>query len=68
MSKITLHQLRHTSLSYLINNGVDIETVSQRAGHTNISTTTMIYGHVFQKSKRESADKFSELLNKENEE
>jgi integrase len=36
---ITFHQLRHTHITLLIANGVDIATVSNRAGHNKISTT-----------------------------
>lgn len=57
--------IRHTSISYLINSGMDLKTVSQRAGHKDISTTAMIYGHLFEKTERECADKFSDLLNNE---
>jgi len=64
MERITLHQLRHTSISYLLNKNVDINTVSERAGHRDGSITMRVYGHVYAKNKRESADKFSELLGK----
>ena len=62
LPKITLHQVRHTSISYLLNSGVDLETVADLAGHENSNVTSGIYGHVFSKNKREAADKFSQLL------
>ena len=64
LPKITLHQVRHTSISYLLNNGVDLDTVAERAGHKDSRVTSGIYGHVFSKNKRESADKFSCLFTK----
>lgn len=36
---ICFHALRHTHITLLIANGVDIATVSNRAGHNKISTT-----------------------------
>ncbi|MDG2229152.1 MAG: tyrosine-type recombinase/integrase [Gammaproteobacteria bacterium] len=42
-----IHTLRHTHISNLLNNGVNIFLVSKRAGHSNISTTVDVYGHLF---------------------
>ncbi|MEF2979045.1 tyrosine-type recombinase/integrase [Subtercola sp. YIM 133946] len=41
----TIHDLRHTYASWLIQGGVPIERVSQLLGHASI-TTTMIYAHL----------------------
>ncbi len=43
-SDITPHSLRHAFATYLIREGVDIATVSELMGHSNISTTS-IYLH-----------------------
>ncbi len=59
---ITLHQVRHTSLTYLLNNGVSMDAVSKRAGHSSIEITIDLYGHICERVKRESADKFSGLF------
>lgn len=37
-----LHDLRHTSATLLLRNGVDVRTVSQRLGHASLKTT-MLY-------------------------
>ena len=42
---IRLHDLRHTSATLLLANKVDIETVANRLGHSQVSTTLDIYGH-----------------------
>ena len=42
---IRFHDLRHTSATLLIAEGVDIETISHRMGHAHASTTLDIYGH-----------------------
>ena len=39
-----LHDLRHTSATLLLHNGVDVRTVCARLGHASLSTT-MIYLH-----------------------
>ena len=45
LPKVTLHSIRHTNITLQIVNGVDIRTVSARAGHSKTSTTTDIYSH-----------------------
>ena len=62
LPKITLHQVRHTSISYLINRGVDIKKVADRAGHQNTRTTEEIYGHVFARTRRATADEDNEMF------
>ncbi len=63
LPKITLHEVRHTSISYLMNRGVDIKSVSVRAGHQNTRTTEEIYGHVYAKTRRATADEYNDLFN-----
>ena len=43
---IRFHDLRHTHASLLLYKGVDIKTISERLGHSNIGTTMNIYTHV----------------------
>lgn len=44
--EITLHEGRHTHTSTLIAAGVPIGVVSQRLGHSKVSTTMDIYAHI----------------------
>lgn len=62
LPKITLHQVRHTSISYLINQGVDIKMVADRAGHQNTRTTEEVYGHIYGKNKRATAERYDDLF------
>jgi site-specific recombinase XerD len=39
--RATPHSLRHTALTILARAGVDIATVAQIAGHSNLSTTSV---------------------------
>jgi integrase len=47
MSEITFHCLRHSHVSHLIAEGVDIVTISKRLGHAKPSVTLAIYAHIF---------------------
>lgn len=53
---ITLYSLRHLSASYLIMRGVDIRTVAEIMGHTNISMT-MRYTHLAAAHKLQALDR-----------
>lgn len=52
---ITFHQRRHTCATLLLNSGVDIYTVKEILGHTDIGTS-MQYAKVVDKTKREAVN------------
>ena len=60
---IHLHDLRHTSASILISEGLDLVTVSKRLGHSDPSVTMSIYAHAFEERDREAADALDKALN-----
>ncbi|PJI08326.1 MULTISPECIES: site-specific integrase [Clostridium] len=66
LDNVNFHGLRHTSATILINQGIDVTTVSKRLGHARTSTTTDIYSHSLQRADRSAADKLEKLFNNEN--
>ena len=42
------HDFRHTYITYLIDNDLDIKSVSAQVGHTDVNTTLNIYNHITQ--------------------
>ncbi len=51
-----IHALRHTFASHLVMKGVDLATVKQLMGHSDI-VTTMIYSHLTEKHVNEAVDR-----------
>lgn len=54
--KLTPHSLRHTHVALLAENGVQLETISRRLGHSNSRITRDVYFHVTKRLK-EKEDK-----------
>ena len=50
LKEVTLHSIRHTNITLQISSGVDLKTVSVRAGHARASTTSDIYSHFIRSS------------------
>lgn len=53
--KATIHTIRHTFASHLVMNKVDLVSIKELLGHSNISTT-MIYSHVSSEHKAKGVD------------
>ena len=59
---VTFHGLRHTNVSLLIAEGVDVRTIASRVGHANPTTTLNLYSHMLQKSDQMAADSLEKRL------
>lgn len=59
--KVRLHDLRHTYISWLADQGVPLTKIGKLVGHQRTETTDR-YAHVADKALREAADKFGDML------
>lgn len=57
-----LHSFRHLFCSLLVNQGVDIVTVSGALGHSCVSTTSNIYCHMLQEAQAKVSDAVANAL------
>ncbi len=53
---IRFHDLRHTSISFLLDIGTPVHTVQKRAGHSTASVTMDIYGHSLTPAEADAAE------------
>jgi integrase len=60
---ITLHGLRHTHATVLLEAGENPKVVQERLGHTTITTTMDIYSHVTPTMQRGAVDRFAAAVN-----
>lgn len=56
----TIHEFRHSHASLLANNGINIQEISRRLGHENVTITWNTYSHLYPKEEERAI----EILNK----
>lgn len=63
IKQITFHSLRHAHCSLLIYEGMNIKYISKRLGHSSISTTYQIYGHIIDEMEQKQNTRLNEIMN-----
>lgn len=59
---LTLHKLRHTNATLLLNNGIDLKIVSEHLGHVDIQITAGTYTAVLDSSRIKTAELMEQIL------
>ena len=59
---LTFHSLRHTFATRALENNMDVKTLSEILGHSNVSTTLNIYVHSLMEHKRNQIKKIKRLI------
>jgi integrase len=57
-----IHSFRHFAASAMITSGIDLLTVSRTLGHSQSSTTSNIYGHVFEESSVRASEAITSVI------
>lgn len=63
LRNIRFHDLRHTSATMMISQGIHAKIISSRLGHGDIGTTMNIYGHALQEADKVSVNKMENVYN-----
>ena len=62
LPEIRFHDLRHTAASLMLMNGVSPIIVAKRLGHSKISMTLDVYGHLIPEMQNKAAELIDELI------
>lgn len=63
LKHVTIHGLRHTHATLLLESGANIKETQDRLGHKNAQTTLNTYAHVTEKAQRNALEKFDNYTN-----
>ena len=67
LRQIRFHNLRHSSASFLLANGVNLKMIQEWLGHSKYSTTGNIYAHLDIESKKRSASVIQNIFQEQKE-
>ena len=59
------HEARHSAASFMLAQGTPLEVVSEVLGHSSISITKDVYGHLAEGMKRDAAERMADVLHRE---
>jgi integrase len=60
--RVTVHEMRHTAASLLIQSGANVKTVQRQLGHKTATMTLDQYGHLFDDDLDDVADKMDDIV------
>jgi integrase len=62
LPRFRFHDLRHSSATFLLAQGMTLEDVKQQLGHSTIVLTSNTYGHVLERRQRQVAAAMDAVL------
>ena len=61
LSRVRLHDLRHSCATHLLDAGVPLPIVTEILGHASIDTTARTYAHAVAESRKKAAQQLQDL-------
>jgi len=61
-ANLSIHKIRHTYISYLLNEGVSAESIAKQVGHTDTSMIQKVYGHLMKERQEEDRLRIKSLM------
>lgn len=58
---ITIHEFRHTHASLLCNEGINIQEIARRLGHSNVQITWQTYSHLYPREEERAVSILNEI-------
>ncbi|WNF21327.1 tyrosine-type recombinase/integrase [Mesobacillus jeotgali] len=65
LEEIRFHDLRHSTASYLLKNGMSLKEIQVWLGHSDLNTTANIYAHTDMEMKKQTAKKIDGIFSKD---
>jgi integrase len=65
---IRFHDLRHSAATILLSMGVNIKVIQEMLGHSDISITLRVYGHLLPSMQQEAIDKWDSVFQEQKDE
>jgi len=62
LKRITFHELRHSSASFMVAKGINFKLIQEHMGHADVSLTMNLYAHVDDDQERKAANVFDDIL------
>jgi len=62
IQRIRFHELRHTKVSLMIEQGENIKYIQSQMGHSSPTVTLNVYAHLMKKVNKESAERFENFI------
>lgn len=62
LRRVRFHDLRHSSASLILSEGVNMKIVQKRLGHKDIQTTLNLYSHITEEDDKKASDVFDDFM------
>lgn len=65
-NKLSIHKLRHTHATLLLDSDVPMKVIQERLGHKTMAITEQVYSHVTENMNKKAKENFEKYINEQN--